>query len=72
MSDWGDLKSSCHGYLPGGAYYVSCQKRLLNIKYGFGAQFQMLILAYFRQTTNYYAVLWHFGSVKLLNNITRN
>ena len=31
----GDLKSSCHGYLPGTAYYVSCQKRLSKIKYGF-------------------------------------
>ena len=24
-SIWVDLKSSCHGYLPGGSYYVSCQ-----------------------------------------------
>ena len=32
----GGLKISCHGYLPGGgAYCVSCQKRLLKIKYGF-------------------------------------
>ena len=32
MSAWGDLKRSCHGYLPGGrgAHYVYCQKRLKN------------------------------------------
>ena len=39
MSAWGDLKSSCHVYLPwggrgGGAYYVSCQKKILKIRYG--------------------------------------
>ena len=34
MSAWGVLKSSCHRYLPGAAYYVSCQKRLYKIKYG--------------------------------------
>ena len=32
MSAWGELKSSCHGYLPkegegGGGYYVSCQTK---------------------------------------------
>ena len=27
MSSSRNLKSSCHGYLPGGAYYVSCQKK---------------------------------------------
>ena len=28
----GDLKSSYHGYLPGGAYYVSCQKKTFKNK----------------------------------------
>ena len=35
MSAWGDLKSSCHWYLPwrrGGAYYVSCQKKTFKSK----------------------------------------
>ena len=32
---WGVLKSPCHRYLPGAAYYVSCQKRLYKMKYGF-------------------------------------
>ena len=31
----GVLKSLCHRYFPvGGAYYVSCQKRLYKMKYG--------------------------------------
>ena len=34
MSVWGDLKSSCHRYLPD-IYYVPFQKRLGKIKYGF-------------------------------------
>ena len=48
MSVWGDLDSSYHIYLPGEeggggggggcrgqAYYVSSQKKLLKVKYGF-------------------------------------
>ena len=35
MNAWGDLKSSCHRCLPRVAYYVSCEKRLSKIKYGF-------------------------------------
>ena len=37
MSAWEGwiLKSLCHRYLPGGAYYVSCQKRLFKMKCGF-------------------------------------
>ena len=42
----GDSKSSCYGYLPGGAYYISCQEKNLR------AQFQMLILACYSQTIN--------------------
>ena len=34
MNAWRDLKSSCHRYFLG-SYYVYCQKRLCNIKYGF-------------------------------------
>ena len=31
MSAWDDLKSSCHGYFPGGmGYYISCQKTSKN------------------------------------------
>ena len=32
MSAWEDLKSSCHGYLPEGAYYISCQKKTIQNK----------------------------------------
>ena len=32
MSAWGDLKTPCHGYLPGGAYYVSYQKKTFKNK----------------------------------------
>ena len=35
MSAWGDLKSSCHGYLPGGLTMFLAKNRLLKIKYGF-------------------------------------
>ena len=35
MSAWGYLTGSCNGICLGEAYYVSCQKRLLKIKYGF-------------------------------------
>ena len=36
MSAWGVLKSLSHRYLlEGGAYYVSCQKRLYKMKYDF-------------------------------------
>ena len=36
MSDWGNLKGSCHGYLPGGLLTVFLvKKRLLRIKYSF-------------------------------------
>ena len=31
----GALKSPSHRYLPGGGYYVSCQKRIGKMKYGF-------------------------------------
>ena len=34
MSTSGELKNFCHIYLPGGTYYVLCQKRLCKIKYG--------------------------------------
>ena len=32
MSALGYLKRSCHGYLLGGAYFVSCQKKTFQIK----------------------------------------
>ena len=32
MSAWNGLKSSCHGYLPGGVYYVSCQNKTFKNK----------------------------------------
>ena len=51
MSACGDLKSSCHEYLPGGLLCFLL-KKLLKIKYGLRAQFQILILAWFSQTTN--------------------
>ena len=36
ISAWGDLNSSCHGYLRGGLLCsLSKKKRLLKIKYGF-------------------------------------
>ena len=36
MSAWGDIKYSCHRYLPGGGGLLcSCQKRLCKIKCGF-------------------------------------
>ena len=35
MRVWGVLKSPCHRYLPGAAYYASCKKILYKIKYGF-------------------------------------
>lgn len=35
-----------------GACYIPCQKRLCKTKYDFKAQFQVLILACFSQTTN--------------------
>ena len=36
MSGGGVLTSPCHRYMPGGgAYYVSCQKRLYKMKYRF-------------------------------------
>ena len=35
MREWGVLKSPCHRYLPGAPYYVSCQKILYKMKYGF-------------------------------------
>ena len=35
MSAWGDLKSFCHGYLPGGLIRIIVKKRLLKIKNGF-------------------------------------
>ena len=42
MSAWGDLKRSCHGYLPGGrgAHYVYCQKRLKNKIWLWGLNFK--------------------------------
>ena len=33
LSAYGDVKGSCHRFW-GGAYYVSCQKRLCKTKYG--------------------------------------
>ena len=35
MSTWWDLKSSCHGYFPGGLTIFLVKKILLKIKYGF-------------------------------------
>ena len=52
MSACRDLQSFCHGYFPwGGTYYISCQKKLSK-NMALRAQFQMLILACFSQTTN--------------------
>ena len=52
MSAWGDLKSSCHKYLPGGASYLSCQKILLKIKYGSSGSISNSILVCFSQTVS--------------------
>ena len=57
QSALGNIRNSFHRYLTGGAYYV-------DVDVAFRAQFQILILACFSQTTNYCLVLWHFGSVK--------
>ena len=35
MSAWGDLKRSCHGYLPLGLTMFVAQKGHLKLKYGF-------------------------------------
>ena len=35
MSVWGDLKGSCHGYLPGGLSMFLVKKIIFKIKYSF-------------------------------------
>ena len=53
MTAWGDLKSSCHGYLSGELTMFLVKKRLKNkIAMALRALLQMLILACFSQTTN--------------------
>ena len=66
MSAWVFLKNPCHRYLPGGTY-VSFQKRLNKVKYGFhGSTLKCqswLVLA--KQPINFSFVSF-FGSVKSL------
>ena len=48
MSAWGDLKSSCHRYLPEGDYCVSCKILLCKIKYGFEGSISNVDLGLFQ------------------------
>ena len=45
ISARGVVKSSCHRYFPAKAYYVPCQERLCEIKYGFEGSISNVDLA---------------------------
>ena len=47
MSVWGDLKGSCHGYLPGGLSMFLVKKRIFKIKYSFEGSLSNVDLAPF-------------------------
>ena len=65
----GNLKSSYHTYLHGGAYHAPCQKRHCNIKHGFEGSVSNNEITCFSQVTNWFLVLWHFVSAKSLNSV---
>ena len=61
----GGLNKSLPRIFAWGTYFVSCQKRLCKMKYGFEGSI-LSILTCFSQITNCCLVLWHSGSVKQL------
>ena len=62
MNAWGDLKSSCHKYLPGGlTMFLIKRKKNCKIKYGFGGSISnvdlVLDLALLISSTPYFNLL---------------